>query len=66
MSSLKISVGDTIPKGTFATIPFTEELADHVSYIALNHSIVVTNMPGYPQSVCGIRACCFLPVPVVE
>ncbi|KAG2131581.1 thioredoxin-dependent peroxidase [Suillus cothurnatus] len=24
-----ISVGDTIPKGTFATIPFTEELADH-------------------------------------
>ncbi|KAG1761607.1 thioredoxin-dependent peroxidase [Suillus occidentalis] len=29
MSSLKISVGDTIPKGSFGTVPFTEELADH-------------------------------------
>ncbi|KAG2067728.1 thioredoxin-dependent peroxidase [Suillus decipiens] len=29
MVSLKISVGDTIPKGIFSTIPFTEELADH-------------------------------------
>ncbi|KAJ8585154.1 thioredoxin-dependent peroxidase [Rhizopogon salebrosus TDB-379] len=29
MASLNISVGDTIPKGTFGTIPYTEELADH-------------------------------------
>ncbi|KAG2087020.1 Redoxin [Suillus discolor] len=29
MASLKISVGDTLPKGDFGTIPFTEELADH-------------------------------------
>ncbi|KAG1745721.1 thioredoxin-dependent peroxidase [Suillus lakei] len=29
MTSLKISVGDTIPKGTFGTVPYAEELADH-------------------------------------
>jgi alkyl hydroperoxide reductase 1 len=33
MASLNISVGDTIPKGTFGTIPYTEELADHVSAV---------------------------------
>lgn len=46
MASLKISVGDTLPKGTFGTIPFTEELADHVSHIASNPNIVVTDMSG--------------------
>ncbi|KAG2121951.1 thioredoxin-dependent peroxidase [Suillus clintonianus] len=29
MTSLKISVGDTIPKGNFGIVPYTEELADH-------------------------------------
>lgn len=54
MSSLKISVGDTIPKGSFGTIPFTEELADHVRRIVPNPITVVTNT--MPQSACGIRA----------
>jgi hypothetical protein len=54
MSSLKISVGDTIPKGSFGTVPFTEELADHVRRIVPNPNTVVTNTMS--QSACGIRA----------
>lgn len=63
MASLKISVGETIPKGTFGTIPYTEELADHVSSKEAN--LVLTNhLRNHVQSACGIRTSCSMHVPV--
>jgi hypothetical protein len=50
MASLKISVGDTIPKGSFGTVPFTEDLADQVRHIVPNPNTMLLLIPCHCDS----------------
>jgi len=63
MASIKISLGDIIPKGTFGTIPYTDELADHVSSTEAN-AVLTNHFRNHVQSACGIRSSYSMHVPI--
>jgi hypothetical protein len=61
MASVKISVGDIIPQATFGTIPYTDELADHVSGVTSEANVIlIIYLITYSRLVVFVRLASFM------